>query len=126
MSMASLLALVEQTRLRWQIGSLGRPLNPRLTSGCAVHGRIDIAIAEAKVELARRACVRGVSQSFSGTVGHPDEAAAQRTLGRHELGHFPSGAQAIRKSRDPFFDQLAAEAASDEVHVGPGVSGPRG
>src|SRR4051794_8740095 len=80
MSIASLLALVEQAGLRWQIGSLDRPLNPRLPSRCAVNGHIDMAVTEAEVELARCACVRGVSQSFAATVGDPDEAAAQRAL----------------------------------------------
>src|SRR5438309_5871558 len=110
MSIASLLALVEQSGLRWQIGSLRRPLNPRRPRGCAVDRRIDLAVGEAEAELARVVRLRGVSQSVAGAVGHPDEAAAQRALGMDKLGHFPRGAQAILKSRDPFFDQLGAEA----------------
>src|SRR5437764_1058362 len=122
MSIASLLASVEQAGLRWEIGSLRRPLNPRRPSFCAAHRRIDIAVTEAKAELARVTRVRGVSQCLARAVGYPDEAAAQRTLGMNQLSHFPECRELLGQAHNPIFYKLTAQPPRDEVHVGAGIS----
>src|SRR5205085_11024399 len=66
-----------------------------------------------------------VNQRAAVAAGHSREAALERPVGRNQLGHLPQRGELVGQARDALVDQLAPQAASDEVEVCPSRAGPR-
>src|SRR4051794_6678415 len=90
-----LLALVEQTRLRSDIGTPARPLNPGPAGSVAINRGVDRSVAEVKPELGRGAGSGAAGQGLATAIGDPRIAAAERPLRMDQLGHLPCRVEAL-------------------------------
>src|SRR5687768_2917123 len=113
-SMRSLLGLVEQARLRGEIGAPARPLNPRFDQWrFPADSRIHRAIPEVQGQQALGNRVRGARQGLAGPAGYASEAFRQGPVGMDQLGHLPKSSKLVGRPFDPVPEQLRPEPWGD-------------